>query len=321
MGSTNVITRIRQFVYKCLRKVFRIGSKREYLKIKFTEQKASDLIYDFLQKDAPCMIARFGGVELGCVVNYLGLSPKNIKNYLKLIKGENIFFEFSQITIEVMRNNAGFFPANDKNLKKFSQLMLDCIPNVDILGSWLSNETIIKDKLKAEIVKFGDLEPYYHENPWSRVLQGKKVLVIHPFSESIRKQYLKRDKLFKNKDILPEFDLETITAVQSIADNDCGYNDWFEALEIMKNEIIRKEFDIAIIGCGAYGFPLASFIKEQGKKSIHLGGATQILFGIKGGRWDENDFFISKLYNEYWIRPSKEETPSNYKKVENGCYW
>jgi len=320
MGGTNVFIRIRQFVYKCLRKVFRIGSKRKFIKIKITGQKASDLIYDFLVKDTPCMIARFGSIELGCVINYLGLSSKNVLNRLKSIRDENIYFEWSQSTKEGMENNAGFFPIDNENLEKFSKLMLDCIPNVDILGSWLSNETIIKDKIKAEIVKLPDLEPYYHENPWSRVLKQKKVLVIHPFSESIKKQYLRRDKLFKNKEVLPEFELETITAVQSIAGNNCGYKDWFEAFEIMKNEIKRKEYDIAIIGCGAYGFPLSSFIKEQGKKAVHLGGATQILFGIKGGRWDKHDI-ISKLYNEYWIRPSKEETPSNNKKVENGCYW
>lgn len=27
------------------------------------------------------------------------------------------------------------------------------------------------------------------------------------------------------------------------------------------------------------------------------------------------------LMNEYWIRPSKEETPSVTKKVEGACYW
>ena len=88
----------------------------------------------------------------------------------------------------------------------------------------------------------------------------------------------------------------------------------------MKFQITRKDYDIAIIGCGAFGFPLASFVKDQGKKAIHLGGAVQILFGIKGVRWDENKF-TSELYNEYWIRPSEDETPKNSGNVEKGCYW
>ena len=257
------------------------------------------------------MIARFGSVELNCVVKYLSLSKKKCSQVQSSF-GENVKHD--------MRNNAGFFPETDENLRRFSQLMIDCIPNVDILGSWLSGEAILKNKIKAKIVKLPDLEPYYHNNPWSRVLKGKKILVVHPFSDSIKNQYANHDRLFLDKNVLPEFTLETITAVQSIAGNACGYKDWFSALEEMKNQISQKTYDIAIIGCGAYGFPLASFVKMQGKKAVHLGGATQILFGIKGVRWDEH-LVISKLYNEYWVRPSEEETPLNNKNVENGCYW
>lgn len=49
----------------------------------------------------------------------------------------------------------------------------------------------------------------------------------------------------------------------------------------MKDEIDKQDYDIALIGCGAYGFPLAAHIKRSGKKAIHLGGALQLLFGIK----------------------------------------
>ena len=44
------------------------------------------------------------------------------------------------------------------------------------------------------------------------------------------------------------------------------------------------EFDVAIIGCGAYGLPLAVEAKRMGKQAIHMGGATQVLFGIKVNR-------------------------------------
>jgi hypothetical protein len=48
------------------------------------------------------------------------------------------------------------------------------------------------------------------------------------------------------------------------------------------------DFDIAIIGCGAYSFPLAANVKRIGKNSVHLGGASQLLFGFswkKMVRW------------------------------------
>lgn len=91
----------------------------------------------------------------------------------------------------------------------------------------------------------------------------------------------------------------------------------------MQDDISHIDFDIALIGCGAYGMPLGAFIKSQmHKKAIHMGGTLQILFGIKGKRWEENGYdYQYKLYNEYWVRPTDDLKPKNYKDVEGGCYW
>ncbi|WP_275353744.1 hypothetical protein [Klebsiella pneumoniae] len=86
-------------------------------------------------------------------------------------------------------------------------------------------------------------------------------------------------------------------------DKKTEFKNWFEALEKCK-AISKIDFDVAIIGCGAYGLPLASFVKNLGKQSIHLAGWTQVLFGIKGKRWDDLPQ-ISKFYNDHWIRPDK----------------
>jgi hypothetical protein len=91
----------------------------------------------------------------------------------------------------------------------------------------------------------------------------------------------------------------------------------------MKNDIKKIDFDIALIGCGAYGMPLAAFIKKElNKQAIHMGGCLQLLFGIKGKRWETDSFKWDKiLYNDAWVRPTDDLKPSNYKKVEDGCYW
>ena len=87
-----------------------------------------------------------------------------------------------------------------------------------------------------------------------------------------------------------------------------------------KIDITDIDFDIALLGCGAYGMPLGAFIKEKlHKQAVHAGGQLQLLFGIKGKRWDAGS--VSKLYNEYWVRPTDDLKPDNYVEVENGCYW
>ena len=154
---------------------------------------------------------------------------------------------------------------------------------------------------------------------------------MHPFVETIKSQYARRDKIFENPDILPEYELKTLRAVQSNAGAEVPYNDWFEALKWMEDEIAKIDFDICILGCGAYGLPLAATIKRMGKKAIHMGGGSQLLFGIKGKRWEDKkygwpdypnmrcDYYT--LFNDYWVRPSTTEIPINAEKVEGGCYW
>ena len=135
-----------------------------------------------------------------------------------------------------------------------------------------------------------------------------------------KKQYQNRRYLWQNPDVLPDFELKTIKAVQTIAGETSEFNTWFDALHYMEQQMDALDYDVAIIGCGAYGFSLAAHAKRMGKKAIHLGGATQILFGIKGKRWDDLPA-VNKFYNEYWVYPSADETPKHKDRVEGGCYW
>lgn len=220
-----------------------------------------------------------------------------------------------------MCNNAGFFPQDISLLKDFASLMGQDVTEMGLCGCWL-NEKLLHDKF-SETIRFcelGFLEPFDADNPWTVALKGKNVLVIHPFVTSIESQYKKRHKIWSNNNILPDFNLLTIRAVQSIAGEPTGFSTWFDALDSMKNQMDKCNYDIALIGCGAYGFPLAAHAKRTGHKAIHLGGPLQILFGIKGKRWD-NIPSVSQYYNEWWIRPLPSETPDFHKNVENGCYW
>ena len=76
----------------------------------------------------------------------------------------------------------------------------------------------------------------------------------------------------------------------------------------------------ALVGCGAYGFPLAADIKRIGKCAIHLGGVSQLLFGIQGKRWDSYGGVYENMVNEHWIRPFEYELSDIIKKTEDGCY-
>ena len=284
--------------------------------------ETQDKIYDMLLSDKPCMIARFGSVELQAVVDYL--NPATLKNAFRFVRGEVPSWGYAPSTMRTMRINAGFFPATSETLDRFGRLMVECMPLVDMLGSWRQEESFVSSYMpQAQRAPLYALEPYYFDNPWMPALEGKKVLVIHPFEDTIRKQHEKGryEHLFADKRMTPNYELQTLKAVQSIAGNKPDeFDDWFQALDWMKAEIDKRDFDIAIIGCGAYGFPLAAHVKQIGKKAVHLGGAVGSLFGILS-RSVEINKGINMFVNEFWVRPSKAETPSNYNIVEQGRYW
>lgn len=304
-------------------KLFKSSDKKHCLKLDYHGQKASDYIKEKLNSNRPCMICRIGSNELKATLNYLDIISNNgfFSKSIKYIRSDIGPFWWDDEIKFLMCNGAGFFPANATYLERFANLMLSDLQNVDVLGSWLGDEIRLSSFFpNAKIVRLTDLEPYYQANPWSEVLGGKKVLVIHPFEESIKKQYEKHGVLFNDPRVLPKFELKTLKAVQSIASNKTDFPSWFDALSWMCDKIDDVDFHIAIIGAGAYGLPLASFVKNIGKKGIHIGGATQILFGIKGKRWDKLPFF-RQLYNDNWVRPLPKETPGNFQTVESGCYW
>jgi 2-polyprenyl-6-methoxyphenol hydroxylase-like FAD-dependent oxidoreductase len=83
---------------------------------------------------------------------------------------------------------------------------------------------------------------------------------------------------------------------------------------------MKSGAEICIIGCGGLGMILGAELKRRGLQCIVLGGATQVLFGIKGRRWATHDV-ISKFWTDAWVWPSLEETPGGAATIEGGCYW
>ncbi len=276
-------------------------------------QEGHDLVSAAVAQNQPLLVARIGAVELSCLRFYLEKRGAGRAGYSGKIR-------------RTMANNAGFFPVDDASLDAFCRLFLEDLARVDVMGVWFNKyeDRICNDWCRdAQLVDLDCLEPFRFSNPWSKLLEGRKVLVVHPFAESIRRQYAqKRGVLFASPEVLPDFELQTLQSVQSLAGLRVGFATWFDAYRHMCGQISRLDFDICLIGAGAYGLPLGAFVKRMGKQAIHLGGVTQILFGIKGKRW-ESEYADSTalLFNEHWVRPLPCETPAGRHKVDKGCYW
>jgi hypothetical protein len=313
---------------KSLRKLYAIGNPTTPNTLRTwtlfsVKDYASRLIAAAIKAPAPLMIARFGSTEMYCLTNYLGVkNPQRFKSWRSYITEGTPAWWWEPLSLSWLCRYSGFFPPDQKLIERFCELMLADIEQIDILGSWLVAEQHFSAELRrAKRVVLEDLEPFFCERPWTHALAGARVLVVHPFDETIRSQYSKRNLIFPDG-LLPDFELQTLRAVQSLAGEPTQFPDWFAALDHMEREIERRDFDVCLIGCGAYGLPLAAHVKRMGRKAIHLAGSTQLLFGIMGGRWEDYIVYpYMNLVNEHWVRPAAHERSKNAGAVENACYW
>lgn len=235
----------------------------------------------------------------------------------------------------MLQNNAGIYFRNDSlhnskdalELKEYCQLVTECWKRSAIVGCFQGASALYPiyhrfspgQRLHNRVV-----EPWFIEkNNWFQTLQGKKVLIISPFVDSMKSQISKLDKVWSN---LPTFSIPSdiqwvfYKSFNTIAGNKI-HSSWKETFEHMKKDISQLEFDVALLSCGGYGPPLCLHIHQNmHKTAIYVGGALQILFGIKGKRWNERADF-RRYMNQYWIQASPHEIPQNHKRVENGCYW
>lgn len=274
-------------------------------------------IYEAFKSGKPLCIGKIGNAELMCAYNYFYAKHHN-QNPIP----------WNPTVVKEIFINAGVFPQTEEARIYFCEQLSDAVEATDIISPWNNGlgdfelRFIRSRNPTCRLVDLQSLEPFYHGLPWSSLLKDKRVLVVSPFIETIKKQYANRHNIWKNPEVLPQFELKTILhpTSKAISGEKNKYSTWKEMIDDIKYQMFQAEYDIALIGTGASSLPLAAFAKNMNKQAVHLGGALQMLFGVKGKRWEQMRIF-NHFYNEAWVRPSVEETPEGYMQIEGGTYW
>ena len=239
-----------------------------------------------------------------------------------------------------MSRNAGFWNGVnvdiDSAIDDWSQQMIKALQTLDAVVTWNPQEP----KQELEVLAFyaphvqqiplRALEPYYSDAKYTKQMTKGKIAVVSPFADSIQKQWLKKHLLFPDPIFTEEQEIVTIKCpygpFMTVLDSKGSWSkDILEkgpnaAIQHLTDEVVKSGARYAFIGIGALSLPLVAALKAKGIVAIHTGGATQIMFGVKGLRW-KNHAVISKFFNEHWISPKVEEVPSGASAVEGGCYW
>lgn len=140
-------------------------------------------------------------------------------------------------------------------------------------------------------------------------LVGRRVLVVSPFTASIKQNFGHRQRFFKNYDY-PEFELKLLNTPITYAGLPPSlypHRNWHETTADLNEQVGRIDFDVALLSCGSYALPIGNHIANVlGRKAVYVGGVLQLYFGIMGRRY-ENPFFTDQINVDAYINPIEKE--------------
>lgn len=287
-------------------------SKDQFDRVVLSNEDANNWLYETIISGQPFLASRFGSFELGMVSNHLFNKLTGRKNW-------------GTKTLAALGRDISW-GGEVAFQEAFYDSYLKAIADIDGLGIWYNHgEQVMANYLCKNAVLFELLafEPYFYQQPWTLALRNKKVLLVHPYIESIPAQYKKRHLVF-DKEVLPEFELISYLPFSSFGDEWKQFENMQATLDKMIEDIQKIDFDVALIASGPQGLPLGAAIKAMNKQAVHVGGALQLFFGILGKRWEEPGRPQAAFFNEHWIRPYDSEIPKDARAMkfsDDGCYW
>jgi hypothetical protein len=272
-----------------------------------------------IERNEPFVIPRVAGVE-------------NNTAYRVAIDSEE------SLRFDTMKNNAGVQISSKESCKKYSEAYFKAFENCQVYTGWDKNrgdnvyggivasqnyiENTYPNTIKVWAESCLDIFNYVnYEKVWTQALEGKRILIISSFIESIREKEEYFGKIY-GKDMFINNTFVYIKPPSLSADSNS--REWDIELKDFCTQLdsIKDQYDIALVSCGGLGNLVSDYIYSSGKSAIYVGGVLSVWFGVYNRRMlDEKSSMLRMYLNEYWSRPKISERPLGWNKIESGAYW
>lgn len=224
------------------------------------------LISNNIESKRAFMLGRLGNTERHIVAEYV-------------LKKHGLRKDYSKKWKNWLLSTSGFFANGEKveeQIDKLAELLLKSMDYCDLQGVWDYDfeAQLVNEFAPNAVVTNANNTLIYSDknNSWGLKLEGKKVLFVSPFEKSIVYQYPRLKDIWGKYHLLGEFKLLTYKSPYTAAGNNPKDCTWFDVYNEVLKEIRKYEFDVAILGCGIYGYPLSAEIKKMGKIAIQMCG-------------------------------------------------
>jgi hypothetical protein len=285
-------------------------------------------IRDLFAPGSPFFVGRNGTIEIETISYW-----RNLREGLALPQS------YPRHIRQQIERNAGVFPSTDESIDAWCAAYVAGLRHLDGAAvGWYKPQEVVEKRIMnmySPAAAFGcplrSLEPYYVEQRlrWTGVLAGKSVAVVSSFAGTMREQITRTAQVWRgvegdvlNGAVKWSFIKTGYSPILSLGVGAWppGIHSWRDAVEHTVDEVMKTGATVALIGCGGLGMIIAAELKKRGISALVLGGAIQVLFGIKGRRW-VNHSVISGFWNDAWVWPANDEIPRGAVLVEGGCYW
>lgn len=285
----------------------------------FSLEETQSFISGRISAGGSTLIARPGGTESEALDQFL-------RNRVRS-SSVSVLRPYSRFLRSRALANSGIIARTDVEFDEFAMEYLKSTLAASLLayGAFAPGAlglVLARERTGEKNTNFLNLEPLEALSsgirPWTDSLAGKKVLLVHPFVNSIRAQHEKIQSA-KVEWFLPAFELIVVSPPRTVTTTSAEATTWLTELKRVEEEIEMHDFDVAILGAGSYGLPLAHFVARQNRVAIHLGGTTQLLFGISGKRW-ANHPWTTDHFRDTWVSPMQRDLFPGVTGIEGGSY-
>lgn len=275
----------------------------------------STIIQAFLDKGQAGAFGKIGGTEGKALSLGAGVWTKYLHYNRYLRYRKKLYLK------------SGVFPESNRQFEDFiSRYAEEALPGMDALCCWRGSSDFLARDIYARKSRLIDwdclsMEPLTRPHSWVQALEGKRILIVTSFAQTVPAQAQNIKRIWPNRPDLHALEDAQVLPCPMYAHlkrpKDAS---WTHALERLRLEMEAYTFDVCLIAAGAWSLFLAVHAKKMGAVGIHMGGALQLLFGISGNRW-ETYGSLSGIKNEYWCFPCDADTPSSFEGTEDAAYW
>jgi hypothetical protein len=276
----------------------------------------------------------------GFAMGKMGFSEQFILGYLPFLKSNPAILKIKAYETMLKYHceiQSGVFPTHPDFLKEFAKFYTACAQSIDIIGIFeveQEKNLIAQNNITAKLIPYQETEPdrsipEHPSNCYLPFLVNRKILIISPFAKLLKERSQK--EIFENvwskiqKKWFYPLSVEALEIPYSYGSSTATHQKFGTSLNLYQEickEIDQHEFDVVLMGVGALGFPLASYVKSKGKVAISLGGHLQVLFGVNGSRWKSDEYWNTYYFNDAWIDVPQKYHPKNREGLtDNGAYW